>query len=64
MVFGPDDALYVSSRFEGVVYRVAPDGGADPFVGEVGVACGLAFDRGGRVVRRRPIGDDLPGAPG
>jgi len=47
MVFGPDDALYVSSRFEGVVYRVAPDGGADPFVGDVGVACGLAFDRDG-----------------
>ena len=63
MVFGPDNALYVSSRFEGVVYRVAADGGADPFVAEVGVACGLAFDeegvlyvgdRSGTIFRVRP----------
>jgi sugar lactone lactonase YvrE len=35
--------LFVSSRFEGTVYRVAPDGSAEPFASDLGVACGLAF---------------------
>jgi hypothetical protein len=38
--------LYVSSRFEGVVYRVASDGSAEPFASDLGVACGLAFASG------------------
>ncbi len=37
----------MSSRFEGTVYRVAPDGSAEPFARDLGVACGLAFDADG-----------------
>jgi len=60
MAIGPDDALYVSSRFEGTVYRVARDGVASPFATDLGVACGLAFggdgalfvgDRSGTIFR-------------
>jgi sugar lactone lactonase YvrE len=47
MAIGPDQKLYVSSRFEGTVYRVEEDGSALPAVTDVGVACGLAFDREG-----------------
>jgi outer membrane protein assembly factor BamB len=43
MAFGPCGRLYVSSRFEGTVHRLAVDGTATPFVTDVGVACGLAF---------------------
>jgi hypothetical protein len=35
--------LYVSSRFEGVVYRLEADGTAEPFATDLGIACGLAF---------------------
>ncbi len=47
MAIGPDDALYVSSRFEGTVYRVAADGSHQQVASELGVACGLAFDADG-----------------
>jgi sugar lactone lactonase YvrE len=47
MAIGPDGRLYVSSRFEGAVYRVMPDGGHELVVSDLGVACGLAFDRNG-----------------
>jgi hypothetical protein len=47
MAWGPDGALYVSSRFEGTVYRVLESGDAVPYVTDVGVACGLSFDRDG-----------------
>jgi len=47
MIFGPDDALYVSSRFEGAVYRVQSDGTHEQVAGDLGVACGLAFDDDG-----------------
>lgn len=52
--------LYVSSRFEGTVYRVAAAGAVEPFATDLGVACGLAFasdgslfvgDRSGTVFR-------------
>lgn len=39
----PEGHLYVSSRFEGVVYKLKPDGSARPFATDLGVACGLAF---------------------
>ncbi len=60
MAIGPDGALYVSSRFEGTVSRVADDGSAALVVSNVGVACGLAFgpdgtlyvgDRSGTIFR-------------
>jgi len=44
---GPDGALYVSSRFEGTVYRVDPDGTKEVVARDLGVACGLAFDAAG-----------------
>lgn len=47
MVFGPDDRLYVSSRFEGAVYRVNADGTHEQIASDLGVACGLAFDADG-----------------
>lgn len=47
MAIGPDDALYVSSRFEGTVYRVAADGTHQAVATDLGVACGLAFDGDG-----------------
>jgi sugar lactone lactonase YvrE len=52
--------LYVSSRFEGTVYRVASDGSVEAFATDLGVACGLAFapdgtlfvgDRSGTIFR-------------
>lgn len=65
LAFGPDGALYVSSRFEGIVYRVDDAGHFEPAVSDVGVACGLAFgpdgtmfvgDRSGTVFRVLPNG--------
>jgi len=43
MAIDAEGRLYVSSRFEGVVYRVAQDGTVAPFAAELGVACGLTF---------------------
>jgi len=39
--------LYVSSRFEGTVYRVDPQGAVESFATDLGVACGLAFGADG-----------------
>lgn len=47
MVLGPDGHLYVSSRFEGRVYRVFDDGRYEVMASDLGVACGLAFDAEG-----------------
>jgi sugar lactone lactonase YvrE len=47
MALGPDGHLYVSSRFEGAVYRIADDGSHEQVVTDLGVACGLAFDEAG-----------------
>lgn len=60
MTMGPDGHLYVSSRFEGRVYRVFEDGRYEVMASDLGVACGLAFapdgalfvgDRAGTVFR-------------
>jgi sugar lactone lactonase YvrE len=42
--------LFVSSRFEGAVYRVDPDGAATSFATDLGVACGLAFTPDGTLL--------------
>ncbi len=47
MVVGPDGCLYVSSRFEGRVYRLDDDGGYEVIASDLGVACGLAFGADG-----------------
>jgi sugar lactone lactonase YvrE len=43
MAFGPDERLYVSSRFDGSVYRVLEDGRTEVMASDLGLACGLAF---------------------
>jgi sugar lactone lactonase YvrE len=43
MVFGPDKRLYVSSRFDGTVYRVLEDGHHEVVASDLGLACGIAF---------------------
>jgi sugar lactone lactonase YvrE len=47
MAIGPDDHLYVSSRFDGAVYRIKEDGSHEQVAADLGVACGLAFDAEG-----------------
>ena len=42
--------LYVSSRYEGTVYRLNDNGSADVFATDLGVACGLAFARDGTLL--------------
>jgi sugar lactone lactonase YvrE len=43
MTFGADGHLYVSSRFDGTVYRVFEDGKTEVMASDLGLACGLAF---------------------
>ena len=47
MAIGPDGRLYVSSRFEGAVYRIDDAGSHEQVASDLGVACGIAFDRDG-----------------
>jgi sugar lactone lactonase YvrE len=47
LAIGPDQHLYVSSRFEGAVYRVFDDGRFESVATDLGVPCGLAFGRDG-----------------
>ena len=62
LAFGPDGALYVSSRFDGSVHRVGKDGSTEAVASDLGVACGIAFaedgtlfvgDRSGSILRVR-----------
>lgn len=45
LVFDREGMLYVSSRFDGVVYQANPKGNMSVYVEGMGVATGLAFDR-------------------
>lgn len=47
IAFGPDGQMFVTSRLEGVVYRVTPFKEAVDFAHNLGVATGIAFDRHG-----------------
>lgn len=49
MALGPDGRVYVSSRFDGCVYRLDPEGAATKVAEDLGVACGVAFDDEGRM---------------
>jgi sugar lactone lactonase YvrE len=44
LAFDRDGVLYVSSRYDGVVYQVTPSGNMSVYVEGMGVATGLAFD--------------------
>ncbi len=47
LAFDADGLLYVSSRYDGIVYQVTPSGNMTVYVEGMGVATGLAFDRAG-----------------
>ena len=47
IAFGPDGQMFVTSRLEGVVYKLTPFKDAVVFGRNLGVATGLAFDRQG-----------------
>ncbi|HEV2423686.1 MAG TPA: gluconolaconase [Terriglobia bacterium] len=49
LAFDGDGILYVSSRLDGVVYQVTPDGHRDVYAEGMGVATGLAFDADGNL---------------
>ena len=44
LAFDRDGLLYVSSRFDGIIYQVTPTGNMSVFVEGMGVATGIAFD--------------------
>ncbi|HXH06288.1 MAG TPA: IPT/TIG domain-containing protein [Vicinamibacterales bacterium] len=50
LAVGPDGLLYVSSRFEGVVYRVDAEGRIERVAQDLGTPCGLAFDDEGALL--------------
>src|SRR5438105_9798274 len=45
IAFDREGQMYVSSRYEGTVYRVAPNGTMSAYAESMGVATGIAFDR-------------------
>jgi len=45
LAFDREGMLYITSRFEGIVYQVTPSGNKSVYVEGMGVATGLAFDR-------------------
>jgi sugar lactone lactonase YvrE len=45
IAFDREGQMYVTSRFDGAVYRVAPNGTMSSYAESMGVATGLAFDR-------------------
>jgi sugar lactone lactonase YvrE len=47
MAFDGAGQLYVSSRYDGTVYRVAPNGSISTYAEGMGIATGIAFDREG-----------------
>ena len=49
LAFGLTGDLYVSSRFEGNVYRVNPAGHTETFIEGMGIATGIAFDHDGNL---------------
>lgn len=49
LAMGPDGYLYASSRAEGTVYRISPEGAVSSFAEGMGIATGLAFDHEGNL---------------
>jgi len=49
MAFDKQGQLYVSSRYDGTVYRVAPNGSMTTYAEGMGVATGIAFDHEGNL---------------
>jgi sugar lactone lactonase YvrE len=66
MAFDSEGRLYISSRFEGTVYKAGPAADVVVFAKDLGAPTGLAFDgdnnlfvgdRGGRILRISPGGE-------
>ena len=49
LAFDHEGQLYVSSRYDGTVYRAAPNGTITTYAEGMGVATGIAFDREGNL---------------
>jgi glucose/arabinose dehydrogenase len=49
LAFGPDGYLYASSRAEGTVYRISPEGAMSTYAEGMGIATGIAFDHEGNL---------------
>ena len=49
LAFSPDGYLYASSRAEGTVYRISPEGAVSTYAEGMGIATGIAFDREGNL---------------
>ncbi|MCX6620452.1 MAG: gluconolaconase [Acidobacteria bacterium] len=45
LVFDREGILYISSRYDGIVYQATPSGAVSVYVEGMGVATGIAFDR-------------------
>lgn len=45
LAFDKEGMLYVSSRHDGIVYQITPNGGVSVYVEGMGVATGIAFDQ-------------------
>src|SRR5580692_1644397 len=49
LAFDASGYLYVSSRAEGTVYRISPEGAISTYAEGMGIATGIAFDRDGNL---------------
>jgi sugar lactone lactonase YvrE len=49
LAFDREGVLYVSSRYDGIVYQITPTGSMSSFVEGMGVATGIAFDHEGNL---------------
>jgi sugar lactone lactonase YvrE len=49
LTFGADGLLYVSSRYDGVIYQVTANGNAGVYCEGMGIATGIAFDTHGNL---------------
>ena len=49
LAFDSEGYLYASSRAEGTVYRVSPEGAISTYAEGMGIATGIAFDRDGNL---------------
>jgi sugar lactone lactonase YvrE len=71
IAFDSTGQMFVSSRMDGIVYRITPFKEAVPFARNLGVATGIAFDRAdtmyvgdrtGRIYKVNGIGEEKPWA--
>ncbi len=62
MALDPRGRLHVSSRFDGSVHLVASDGSVSTVATDLGVACGIAFNRDGDLFVGDRSGSDPPGS--